>query len=245
MRREIDQWYSPNLNKNMEIVTYGHYGFPLLLFPTAAADYLEYERFLLIDFIEDYINAGKVKVFSINSINSEAWLNKRVHPKYKGIRQNQYNDYITEEVVPYIWHKCGGRHGIITCGASLGAFHCANQLFRRPDLFDGCIAMSGGYDIRDYYESYGYHDQNIFFNNIAEYLPGLNDNYYLPLLRRKKHIHILTGQGSYENPDASRGMSALLWAKGIPHELDIWGYDMPHDWDTWRAMLPYYIASRF
>jgi len=229
----------------MEIVTYGHYGFPLLLFPTAAADYLEYERFLLLDFIEDYINAGKVKVFSINSINSESWLNKRVHPKYKGIRQQQYNAYVTEEVVPFIWNSCGGRHGIITSGASLVAFHAANQVFRRPDLFDGCIAMSGCYDIRDYYESYGYHDENIFFNNVAEYLPGLNDNYYLPMLRRKRHIHILTGQGSYENPDASRWLSALLWAKGIPHELDVWGYDMPHDWDTWRAMLPYYLAAKF
>ncbi len=245
MRREIDQWYSPNLNKNMEIVTYGHYGFPLLLFPTAAADFLEYERFLLIDFIEDYINAGKVKVFSINSINSEAWLNKRVHPKYKAIRQQQYNDYITEEVAPFIWHKCGGRHGIITSGASLGAYHCVNQVLRRPDIFDGCIAMSGCYDIRDYYDSYGYHDQNIYFNNPAEYLPNLWDDHYLPMLRRKRHIHILTGQGAYENPDASRWLSGMLWAKGIPNELDVWGYDMRHDWPTWRAMLPYYLAAKF
>ena len=52
----------------MEIAVYGHFGFALLLIPTAAADYLEYERFLLLDAIEPYINAGKVKVFSINSI---------------------------------------------------------------------------------------------------------------------------------------------------------------------------------
>ena len=40
MHREIHHWYSPNLNKNMEIAMYGHYGFALLLLPTAAADYL-------------------------------------------------------------------------------------------------------------------------------------------------------------------------------------------------------------
>ena len=38
MRREISKWYSPNLNKEMDIVAYGDYGFALLLFPTAAAD---------------------------------------------------------------------------------------------------------------------------------------------------------------------------------------------------------------
>jgi esterase/lipase superfamily enzyme len=245
VRREIDHWFSPNLHKHMEIATYGHYGFPLLLFPTAAADYLEYERFHLIDSIAPYINAGKVKVFSINSINNESWLNKSVHPKWKGIRQQQYNAYITDEVVPFIWHKCQSRIGIVTCGASLGAYHCANQLFRRPDLFSGCIAMSGCYDIREYYESYGYHDENIYFNNIAEYLPSLYDDYYLPMLQHKSHIHILTGSGAYEQPDASRWLSHVLWSKGIPNECDVWGWDMRHDWPTWRDMLPYYLATRF
>ena len=244
MRRFIDGWFSPSLHKHMEIVSYGHFGFPLLMFPTAAADYLEYERFLLLDQMQEFIEAGKVKVYSINSINSEAWLNKSVHPKWKGIRQNQYNSYITDEVVPYVWNDCGGRTGIVTTGASLGAFHCLNQLLRRPDLFSGCIAMSGCYDIREYYESYGYHDENIYFNNPMEYLPNLGGN-YLHMLQHKRHIHLLTGQGAYESPTASREMSEMLWAKGIRHELDVWGHDMKHDWPTWRAMIKYYLAAKF
>ncbi|HSF88729.1 MAG TPA: hypothetical protein VLA46_04880, partial [Saprospiraceae bacterium] len=62
MKRILDSWYSPSLNKNMEIAMYGHYGPALLLIPTAAADYLEYERFLLLDVIQPHIEAGKVKV---------------------------------------------------------------------------------------------------------------------------------------------------------------------------------------
>lgn len=243
MQRWIDGWHSPRLNKHMEIVTYGHYGFPLLLFPTAAADYLEYERFQLIDVIAEYIDAGKVKVFSINSINREAWLNRHVPPHDRAVRQMQYNGYITEEVVPYIWNSLQGRHGIITAGASLGAYHCANQLFRRPDLFDGMIAMSGNFDIRRFAD--GYYDDNVYFNDIFAYLHHLNDDYYLTLLRQKRHIHIVSGQGAYEAPDNSRRLSALLAQKGIPHELDLWGYDMPHDWPTWRAMMRYYLGAKF
>src|SRR5690606_34195332 len=41
MNRELTSWYSHTLDKEMPIVTYGHYGFALLLIPTAAADYLE------------------------------------------------------------------------------------------------------------------------------------------------------------------------------------------------------------
>ncbi len=244
MRKFVDGWHSDRLARQMEIVTYGHYGIPLLMFPTAAADYLEYERFLLIDAIAPFIDSGKVKVFSINSINSEAWLNRQAHPRDAAARQQQYNGYITEEVVPYIWSSCQGRTGIITTGASLGAFHCANQVFRRPDLFDGMIAMSGSYDIRDYYHG-DYYDENVYFNNPVDYLPNLNDAVNLPALRQKSHLHILTGQGAYENADASRRLAGILAEKGIPHELDIWGYDMPHDWPTWRAMLPHYLATRF
>lgn len=61
MERQIHNWYSPNLQKHMDLAVYGHYGFALLLIPTAAADYLEYERFLLIDAIRHYIDSGKVK----------------------------------------------------------------------------------------------------------------------------------------------------------------------------------------
>ncbi|MFL6213255.1 MAG: esterase family protein [Blastocatellia bacterium] len=243
MQRFIDGWHSPSLNRHMEIVTYGHFGFPLLLFPTAAADFLEYERFQLLDAIRDVIEAGKVKVFSINSINRDAWLNKQVPTPIKGLMQAAYNDYITREVVPYIWDSCRGRAGIITAGASLGAFHCANQVFRRPDLFDGMIAMSGSYDIRGYYDG-DHYDDNVYFNNPVDYLPNL-DGHNLWLLRQKQHLHIVTGQGDYENPDASRRLAGILYNKGVPFELDLWGYDQPHDWPTWRDMMRYYLREKF
>src|SRR5262245_36067517 len=102
MQRVIDSWYSPSLNKTMEIVTYGYYGFPLLMFPTAAADFLEYERFYVIEVIKDYIETGKVKVFSINSINRESWLNRQLPTRLKAQRQVEYNNYIANEVVPFI-----------------------------------------------------------------------------------------------------------------------------------------------
>ena len=62
MKRELSSWYSPSLNKEMPIATYGDYGFALLMVPTAAADYLEYERFQLMDTLAPFIDGGKVKV---------------------------------------------------------------------------------------------------------------------------------------------------------------------------------------
>lgn len=239
MHREIHKWWSPNLNKEMEIVVYGHYGYALLMFPTAAADYLEYERFNLIDTIADFINKGEVKAFSINSINNESWLNRNMHPEHKAIRHQQYNKYVEEEVVPFIINHCRGYVPIINTGASLGALHAANMFFRRPDLFAGVIAMSGSYNLKDYTK--GYYDTNCYFNSPVDYLENLTDENVLSKLRNRSII-IASGQGDYENPDASKNLSNILNSKGIKHWLDLWGYDMPHDWPTWRKMLPHFLS---
>lgn len=243
MHREIHNWYSPSLNKHMDVVMYGHYGFSLLLLPTAAADYLEYERFQLIDAISKYINEGKVKVFSINSINNESWLNNQMNPRHKSIRHVQFNNYVYNEVLPFIRNMTSHDTPIITSGASFGALHAANLFFKRPDLISGIIAMSGVYNLGAYTK--GYHDEDVYFNSPFQYLQNLNDDYFLPRIQASQHIHLLSGSGSYEAPNASRRFSAVLNAKGIPHELDIWGTDMSHDWPTWRAMLPYYLETRF
>lgn len=240
MQREIHKWWSPNLNKEMEIVVYGHYGFALLMFPTAAADYLEYERFHLIDTIADFVNRGDVKAFSINSINNESWLNRNMHPAHKAIRHQQYNKYVEEEVVPFIINHSRGHVPIINTGASLGALHAANMFFRRPDLFAGVVAMSGSYNLKDYTK--GYYDENCYFNSPVDYLTNLRDENVLSKLRNRS-IVIASGQGNYENPDASKNLSNILNSKGIKHWLDLWGYDMPHDWPTWRKMLPYFLGQ--
>jgi esterase/lipase superfamily enzyme len=146
-------------------------------------------------------------------------------------------------VVPFIRNQCSQETPIITTGASFGALHAANMLFRRPDVFEGTIAMSGTYDIKSY--SKGYYDDNCYFNSPVDYLPNLSDEFYLSKLRAKKHIYILSGQGEYEAPERSIHLGQVLTGKGIPHHLDLWGYDIPHDWPTWRSMLPHVLATRF
>ncbi len=239
MFREIRKWYSPNLNKDMEIAVYGHYGFALLMFPTAGADFLEYERFQMIDSIQPFIDSGKCKVFSINSINNESWLNKQMYPPHKSLRHGQYNQYVVGEVAPFIFDHCKGNVPIITTGASLGAYHAANTFFRRPDIFRGTIAMSGVYGLKEY--SDGYYDQHVYFNSPVEYLPNATNETYLSQMRNNLGIVIASGQGEYEDPSASVRLSNILNSKGIRHWLDLWGYDVKHDWPTWRDMLPYFL----
>lgn len=243
MKREVTSWLSPTLNKDMPVAVYGDYGFALLLVPTAAADYLEYERFQLIDSLAPVINSGKVKVFSVNSINNESWLNENMAGEHKGIRHNQFNNYIFNEVIPFIKNNTSDETPIFTCGASFGALHSMNLFLKRPDLINGVIAMSGVYDLVEY--SKGFFDDQVYFNSPQHYVPNLQDEWYLSQIKNSHHIHLLSGSGDYEDPEASRKFSQVLSNKHIHHTLDIWWKEWKHDWPTWRAMLPYYLENKF
>ena len=242
MEKHTTSWYSPRLQREMPAAIYGHYGFVLLMVPTAAADFLEYERFGLIDAIRPYIDGGMLKVYSVNSINSESWLNKAAHPKHKTWIHNQFNYYIFDEVIPFIRDTSGRDTPIIISGASFGALHSMNLFLKRPDLLNGVIAMSGVYDLTEY--TNGYFDDDVYFNSPQHYMPNLASHDVLEQIRRSR-IHIFSGSGPYEDPNASRSFASILYSKGITYELDIWGSEWPHDWNTWRTMLPHYLETRF
>lgn len=242
--KQIFGWRSPRLGMDMPIVRYGTRGHALLLFPTAAADFLENERFFLIKSIEPMILAGKVQVFSIDSINKHAWMNPRLPVLEKARRQALYSGYVEEEVAPHIRRVLGDPSArIAVSGASFGAFHAANVFFRRPDLFDTLIAMSGFYDLEgDYLEGHG--NDDIYYNNPMWFVRGMNHDATLETLRKDSDVHLITGQGRWEAPHASERFSRLLHERGIPHNLDKWGFDVDHDWPWWRRMLPHYVGER-
>jgi esterase/lipase superfamily enzyme len=240
--RHIFGWRSPRLGLDMPIASYGESGHPLLLLPTAQADFLENERFFLIKAVEPHILAGRVRVFSIDSINRYAWMNEDVHLLEKARRQRLFASYIEEEVVPHIRRVSGADARIAISGASFGAFHAANQFFRRPDLFDTLVAMSGFYDLQPGYTE-GYMNDDIYFNNPTSFVANMSGS-DLDFIREHCQIHIVTGQGAWEAPHASQRFSQLLWDKGIGHNLDMWGHDVNHDWPWWRRMLDHYVDKR-
>jgi esterase/lipase superfamily enzyme len=242
LRREISSWYSPRMGREMPIVRYGHWGHALLVFPTASGDFLEAERMFLIKSLEPHIFAGKVTVFSIESINGMAWMNDGLPVPLKVRNQALYSGYIEEEVAPFIRSQLqdpSARIGVT--GASFGAFYSANAFFRRPDLFDTLIAMSGFYDLQSYLHGYG--DDSSYFNNPLGYIPQMHDHGVLETLRHSQ-IHIVSGRGAFEKPEASERLSKALWDKGVPNNLDLWGHDVNHDWPWWRTMLPHYVGNR-
>jgi esterase/lipase superfamily enzyme len=244
LRRELFGWYSHRLGMDMPIVRYGHWGPALLLFPTAGGDFLEAERMGLLQAVAHHLFSGRVQIFSINSINNQAWLNPSVPLHEKARRQVLFSEYVENEVVPHIRGVLGnGSARIGATGASFGAFHAANAFFRRPDLFEVLLAMGGIYDLRPAF-LHGFWNDDVYFNNPASYVPNLPEGHAMDLLRHHSRIHLLSSRGQWEHPHLTEHFSHLLNQRGIPHNIDIWGHDMPHDWRTWHRQLDHYISER-
>jgi esterase/lipase superfamily enzyme len=243
MKREYHRWSSSRLGIEMGVVVYGHWGAPLIGFPTSAGDEWELEGQGMIGALGDFIDGGKVKCFSVNSANHLGLYNKAVHPFHRSYMQAMFDAYLREEVVPFIWDNCSSSTlAISTMGASFGAYHAANTLFKHPDVIKRCFAMSGVYDVRNFMD--GLYDENFYFNNPVDYLENMSDPWLLDQLS-SCDIHISTGTGQWEVSGPTYRLSEILARKGIRHSLDDWGTEGGHDWPYWKNQMREYISRLF
>ena len=237
--------YSPALNRDMECKIYGHGGRPVLFIPCQDGRFFDFENFGMTQAWARFIDAGEAMVFSIDTIDQETWSNGSADPYWRIRRYEQWLNYITDEMVPFMREIVNERNGwtgypgIMVFGCSLGATHAANLYFRRPDLFDRLLALSGLYST-DY--GFGsYMDEVVYRNSVIHYLGGMpKDHPYIPLYNLKKAV-ICVGQGPWELPESTRTLDGILRDKGIGAWVDYWGYDCSHDWEWWLKQVDYFV----
>jgi esterase/lipase superfamily enzyme len=241
MQIEYHKWFSPILGHDMELKVYGYYGKPALVFPSQQGRFHDFEGWGMINTLSRFIESGQIKLFTVDSLDSQSWANWGAHPADRARRHQDYDRYIVEEVVPFMRRHSGNTdQKFLTTGVSMGAYHAANFFFRHPDLFDTVIALSGLFRLNHFIGDYM--DENVYFNMPLAYLPNLNDPWYLDQYRQS-HIIIGVGQGAWEDEmlEDARALKRILEEKGIPHWIDFWGQDVNHDWPWWHRMLPYFL----
>jgi len=241
MKKDWFGWQTHRLPCPARVVRWGHWGKPVLLFPTAGGDCEEAERQGLIGALSWLIDAGRIKVYSIDGVAGQHWISRAHPPEYCSRVQNMFDAYVYEEVVPLIRSDCAsGGIEIITTGASYGAFYAVASLCRHPDAFCLALGMSGTYDLSSYLQ--GRWNDDFYFSSPLHFLPGLGDGWQLDALRRR-FVILATGSGRWEDPGESWRLAGVLGSRGIPNRVDDWGPSVDHDWPTWLRMLPKYLAE--
>ena len=237
--------YSPALGKNMEVKVWGHAGRPVLYIPCQNGRFFDFEDFHMVDVWAPWIEDGRCMVFSIDTIDEETWSNPWGDPGWRIWRYEQWIRFITEELVPFMREMVNQRNGwtgypgVTVFGCSLGATHAANLFFRRPDLFDGLLAMSGIYTAS--YGFGGFTNEDVYRNSLVDCLAQMPpDHPYIQEYNRHRGI-IVVGQGPWEIPDTTFRLRDIFAEKGIDVWVDVWGYDCRHDWDWWYKQAAYHI----
>lgn len=245
MEREQVELDAPGLDRPGTVIRYGHHGRPVLVFPSEQGRAWDYENNGMVGAVADLIEAGRVKLYCVDSFDHITWSDRSIPLEERARRHGAYESWIVDQVVGgAIASDSPGAGDVITTGCSLGAFHAFNFALKRADLFPVAICQSGNYDAADWH-AWGDRGDAAYFNNPADYLPNL-DGDHLDWLRSRVFLLLTVGQGDWEThptgslPSALR-TDELLSAKGIPHELDLWGHDVAHDWPWWRRQLAHHL----
>ncbi len=235
------RWYSPRLETSVTLARWGLVGQPVLVLPTAGGDAEEIERWQMIAALEPLLAAGRIKVYSCDSVAGQAWFGKTGTPGWRMALQDRFEHFLRDEVAPAIRMDCRSPDiPIWTAGASIGAFFAAALVCRFPDVFVRALSMSGTYDLMRFIEV-GTPSEDFKRASPLYFLPTLSAR-HLEILRTR-YIHIVTGEGRWESIEESWKLARALGAMQIPNYVDSWGPDWHHDWVTWRAMLPKYLAE--
>lgn len=241
MNRETVTAHSKNLGKDMTIRVYGESGWPIIAFPIQDAMSDCYEQFGMVDAMKDYIESGKAQLFVLDSVDAEGWSDRGGDNTLRVNVIEAFYNYVCEEVVPFVHERNSSDLRPLTMGCSLGATHALIAFLRRPDLFQGVIALSGGYDAQFFFGDWM--NTTLYFNSPVHFLPNTpHDHPYIDLYN-KREIVLCCGQGAWEEEglrtehivdDAFRALGVNAWC-------DYWGNDVDHDWPWWQKQIQYFL----
>ncbi|MBD3308991.1 transposase [candidate division KSB3 bacterium] len=241
MNIEYHRWWSPHLGHDMELKVYGHDGKAVLVFPTAAGRFYDYEDFDMVEACRPFLDTGAIKLFTVDSLDEQTWLNEQIHPHDRAHRYEDYDRYIVHEVVPFIRSHGTAYTKLMVTGCDLGGTHAANCFFKHPNVFDTLVALSGIYSSTPFLGAFL--DDRTYYHFPLVYLPNLDDPKYLERYRESMIIFCV-GQGAWEEQSLAdtHAMRTVLNEKHIPAWVDVWGYDVNHDWPWWQKQIAYFLS---
>ncbi|KIA90440.1 alpha/beta hydrolase-fold protein [Kaistella jeonii] len=234
-RIEHTDFYSHILGMSLKVEVTGHFGHPILMFPTSNGDYTQNHDFKLNESINWFVEHGKVKLYNIETIDKYSFYDKNIHPSERIRNYELYMQFLIQEYVPYL-QALHSEHRIAVAGASFGGYHASNFAFRFPDVVSHLFCLSGAFTIRNFMD--GFSNDQVYYNCPREFMK--ND-----VAWKYSHMHIVLSTSDEDICLAqTQEMAGILASKGISHWYDERKW-ISHDWPLWRMVFPMFIGKFF
>lgn len=240
MERELYTRQSANLGTTMNVLSFGSRGYPVVIFPTKGAGCDQWEQFGMIDELSPLVDEGRIRLFCVDTVDTESWICANGNKEWRTERQESYYHYICDELLPLVHEVCGNELRPLACGVDLGATHAAIVALRRPDLFEGCIALSGVYRTSYYFGDWM--NPTLYDNDITAFLSNMEPTHEYVDLYNARQLVFCVGQGPWEDGISDlRVLSEEFDRLGVSAWCDFWGFDVSHDWPWWKKQLDYFL----
>ncbi len=246
MKREYEKWHSPTLGREMELLTFGHAGARVIVFPVSCGRFYDWENREMLEPVREYIENGLIQMIFVDSVDEESWWNTGAHPTEKAMRHLAYQKYVVDEVLPFTKSK-NQNDFVIALGASMGGYHAINIALRYPQHFNRSVGLSGPYDLHQMSHAHPvfewvhhYYDEYIWQCDPTAYIRGLQDPEHLNEIRK---VDIIFAMGETDPLfDGNQMFTHELWAKDIWHAFRAWD-GFAHDWPYWKEMILLYLGG--
>lgn len=227
------------LGREMYVNVYGKKGLPVVVFPTLGAAPESVEEAGVIDELADYLD-GAIQLFVTETIDAESWASDD-DPAVRAQRQETFYHYVVDELVPLVHQVSKSDARPLALGTDMGATHASIVALRRPDLFQGCVCLSGSYDARRYFGDWM--DATLYDNTPCAFLSQMPLDHPYVELYRQRQLLFCTGQEASEADSlrSTREMGANLDRLGVDNWCDYWGGDVTHSWYWWKKQLRYFM----
>jgi esterase/lipase superfamily enzyme len=240
-RKEI-VFESQNLERETKLTIFGSYGFILLAFPLVGDEYDEQVDSRFVEGVSDYIKNGIFRIVYVPTIENRIWKNADKSLEERSGLHFKYNSFLVDEVLPKIFRMAGSPTPIITFGCGESGYFAGNSFFRHPDLFYGTILIDAFFDIRrlcgDYF------DTNCYFNSPLDFLPKLEEEYWLIHLRTRKHIYLCVDEKDDFSASQATQLSQILNNKSIKHTFEKYNISSENKFDIWSHIF-FDIVKRY
>ena len=141
--------YSQHLQRDMEFKVYGHAGLPMIVFPCQDGNFYDFEDRGMVNTVADRLESGQLQLFCVGCVDAETWSAAWGDQHGRILWHEQWFRYLCEEFLPRLHQIHSETDGVsyegrvMLAGMSMGGYHCVNLYLRRPDLFGGCLSLSG------------------------------------------------------------------------------------------------------
>lgn len=228
-------YYSNILSRNIGLEVTGHWGYPVLMFPSSMGTYTQNTDFGLVGSVMQFVEEGRVKLYNVETLDLLSFYDDQMGSEAKIHNYELYMQFLKEELIPYIQRECN-THRIGVAGVSFGGYHAANTAFRFPDLVSHLISMSGVFNIRNMAPLSD--DLRIYLNCPDEFMQNEEPWKY-------HHMHIVLGTSDWDScRPKNLHMAGILDSKGIAYWYDEKKW-IAHDWPLWKMVFPEYLGAYF